>query len=228
MKDQGCRHYGLAERLAAGSWLAAALLYLGVERAAASAFSPAYSYARNYISDLGVPVCGTLFDGRAICSPLHGLMNADFGVQGLLFLGGAVAVAPALSDVKMVTFVAFATLNCVGNCLLGFFPESAPGQFTATLSYHVLGALLAIVFGNATALMSAACLRGLGLPRIHRLASVALPCLAALSLAMLLAARSSEAAIGLADGVWERTSVYTITAWELLSAACLMVRRRGR
>ena len=37
--------------------------------AAAAWTSPPYSYATNYISDLGVPECGTHYQGRTICSP---------------------------------------------------------------------------------------------------------------------------------------------------------------
>ncbi len=214
------------QRLAAGLWLAAALFYVGSELAAASAFSPRYSYARNYISDLGVTLCGTIYEGRSIRSPLHGLMNGDLIIQGLLFPGGALAISRSLSRATASALVAVATLNGIGNALIGAFPENMPGQFTAALSCHVLGALLAIVCGNATALMSASIFRNLGLPRIHRRASIALPLVAAVSLAMLIGARRSGAQSVLPDAVWERISVYTITAWEVLTAACLVVRTR--
>ena len=42
-----------------------------------------YSFARNYISDLGATVCTSL-----VCSPRHALMNASFVLQGLLIAGG--------------------------------------------------------------------------------------------------------------------------------------------
>ena len=64
---------------------------------AAVAFSPRYSYAHNYVSDLGVPVCGTIFDGRSVCSPLHALMNGDFVLQGVLFFAAALAAARLVS-----------------------------------------------------------------------------------------------------------------------------------
>ncbi len=38
---------------------------------------PGYSYARNDISDLGVPERGVL-QGRVLDSPLHAVMNAGF------------------------------------------------------------------------------------------------------------------------------------------------------
>ena len=103
-----------------------------------------------------------------------------------------------------------------------------PGQLAGALSWHVLGALLAIVCGNGAALMSASAFRSLGLPRIHRLGSIGLPLVAAVAFAMLVGTRASGTANLLPDGVWERGSVYTITAWEVLTAACLMVGTRRR
>ena len=218
---------GRLQRLAARLWLAAAALYLGSELVAALAFSPRYSYAHNYISDLGVTVCGTIFDGRPICSPLHAIMNASFILQGVLFFGAALAIFRSTPTLATSGLVAVAALNGFGNVLLGLFPENAPGQLAAVLSCHVLGALLAIVFGNAAALLSVAAFRTFSLPRLHRSASLALPLAAALSLAMLVVARQSGRASMLPDAIWERASVYTITAWEVLTAACLSMRARG-
>lgn len=47
-----------------------------------------YSWMGNYISDLGALNCG-LYRGREVCSPLNGVMNASFVLQGLgLLIGG--------------------------------------------------------------------------------------------------------------------------------------------
>ena len=222
------RQGDVAQRRAAGLWLAAATLYLGSELAAAFAFSPVYSYARNYISDLGVTTCGTIYEGRAICSPLHGLMNGDLIAQGLLFPGAALAISRWCRPGTRLAFLALAALNGAGNVLIGCFPENMPGRFTAALSCHVVGALLAIACGNGAALMSAASFAGLELPRIHHRLSVSLPLAAAASLAMLIAARKAGTMILVPDAVWERLSVYTITAWEVLTAACLVAKTRRR
>ena len=211
-----------AAHLAAGSWFAAAALYLASEGAAAWAFSPLYSYSHNYISDLGVPVCGAVFDGRAICSPLHALVNADFVLQGLLFFAAALAIARSMSRRMRYALVASAAVNGIGISLVGLFPETA--QAAGGPQLHALGALLAIVAGNATALISASGFRRSGLPGLHRAVSIALPCVAAVAFAMLLLARSRGATVGFPDGIWERASVYTITAWELLTAGCLWAR----
>ena len=211
------QHGDGARRRAAGLWLAAAMLYVGSELAAASAFSPTYSYARNYISDLGV----------TSCSPLHGLMNGDLVVQGLLFPGAALAIARSCAPGRLA-FLALAVLNGVGNVLLGCFPENMPGRFAAGPSCHVVGALLAIACGNAAALVSAWSFAGLGLSRIHRRLSLGLPLAAAASLAVLIAARGAGTAMLVPDAVWERISVYAITAWEVLTAACLVTGTRRR
>lgn len=71
---------------ATAGFVVAGLQYLVIETATASAWtSPAYSYATNFVSDLGVPARGT-FEGRAIDSPLHAVMNTGFVIQGVLFL----------------------------------------------------------------------------------------------------------------------------------------------
>ena len=174
-----------AARIAAFGWLAAAISYLASEAAAAWAYSPRYSYAHNYISDLGVPVCGTIFDGRPVCSPLHLVMNADFVLQGALFVVAALAAMRLVSTRARYALLACALANGIGIALVGLFPE------TDASGVHALGALLAIVFGNATALASAFAFRGLGLHPFHRIASLALPLLAAVAFAMLLGARAA-------------------------------------
>src|SRR6202020_3547923 len=66
------------QRVSAGvAWLSAGLAYLTLEGIAAAAFRPHYSYAHNFISDLGIP---------SASSPLAWLMNTAFGVQGTLLL----------------------------------------------------------------------------------------------------------------------------------------------
>ena len=208
-------------RLAGAAWGAAAITYVASEAITAMAFSPTYSYAENYISDLGVPACGTLFAGRPICSPLHLLMNVDFVLQGVLFLAGGIIAARALSGLARWPLLACAALNGIGITLVGLFPETSGVQ-----GLHGLGALLAIVFGNATGFVSAFAFRSLGLPRVHRAVSLVLPLLAAVAFAALLAARGRTDALLVPDGVWERISVYAITAWELVTAWCMMAWKR--
>lgn len=216
------RRYRSSAFLACGLWFAAGVLYLGSEALAAGAFTPTYSYAHNYISDLGVPECGTIFDGRAICSPLHSVMNVCFVLQGLCFFGAVATMTRILCTPSRFVLLVCAALDGLGLMLLGFFPESAATDPGGHAGYHVLGAFLAIVFGNVTAFASIFAFKTLGLVRIHRMASVVLPLVAALAFAMLLRAREAGTMNLVPDGIWERLSVYTITSWELLSAVCLI------
>ena len=56
-----------------------------------------YSRATGFISDLGAISCG-IYEDRAVCSPLHLLMNASFVVQGLALILGAVFLHIAQVD----------------------------------------------------------------------------------------------------------------------------------
>ena len=218
---------GRTNRLvAAGSWLAAAAVYLLAEGISAAAFSPSYSYAQNYISDLGVAACGQLIDGRAICSPLHDLMNAGFIIQGLLFFAAAVFAARAVTRRARYALLALAAMNCIGISLVGIFHEAAATQADPTLQYHVLGAFLAIVAGNATALASSALSPDLGLPPWHRTASIILSIVGMVGLVMLIVAQARGTVTLVPDGIWERTSVYTITAWEVVTGIGVLTARR--
>ncbi len=54
-----------------------------------------YSWVGNYISDLGALNCG-LYQGREVCSPLNGVMNASFILQGLGLLAGGFLMSTRL------------------------------------------------------------------------------------------------------------------------------------
>ena len=90
-----------------------------VETVAASAWeTPAYSYAFNFISDLGAPDCST-FQGREICSPLHTVMNAGFIVQGVLFVVASVLLQRLASGRARNIYLAIALIYGVGMVLVG-------------------------------------------------------------------------------------------------------------
>lgn len=99
---------------------------------------PPYSYATNYISDLGVPDCGTRFQGRAICSPLHALVNASFVTEGVLFAAGVVLLSGLVTGRARRVVVVLALLHGVGMVLVGLFHGSANGP-GAGLVVHVAG-----------------------------------------------------------------------------------------
>lgn len=81
-----------------GAWAVLSVVqYFVAEAAVIEAWAGPEPYDRRIglISDLGAVNCG-IFDGRNVCSPLHGLMNASFVVQGLGMLLGALLLSSAL------------------------------------------------------------------------------------------------------------------------------------
>jgi hypothetical membrane protein len=182
------------------AWLSAGLSYLTLEAVAAAAF-PHYSYARNFISDLGV----------AASSPRAWVMNTAFCVQGTLFFAAAVLAVRAFETRRARMFLAFAAANMAGNLLIAVF-HSGPSP---TAWVHATGAVLAIVGGNAAILAGSSLIGGW-----HRAASMALGAFGLLSFVFFVIALKNETP----PAVWERCSVYSITAWELLTAARVLSR----
>lgn len=189
---------------AAVAWLSAGLIYLTLEAVAAKAFRPRYSYAHNFISDLGIP---------GDHSPLAWLMNTAFGVQGTLFLVGAILTAP-----RKALFVGLAATNAVGNFLIAAFHSGPASHANGTAGWHAIGAVLAIVGGNAAILAGSRVVSGW-----HRRVSVALGAFGLLSFVLFIVELTASRSVPL--GVLERCSVYSITAWQLFTAAWLLSRR---
>lgn len=194
---------------AAVAWLSAGLVYLTLEGIAAAAFRPHYSYAHNFISDLGIPSAN---------SPLAWLMNTAFGVQGTLFLLGAVLTLRAVEARKAGLFVTLAAANAVGNLLIAAFHSGPASHANGTAGVHAIGAVLAIVGGNVAILAGSRVVTGR-----HRTVSVALGAFGLLSFALFVVELTASSALPL--GVLERCSVYSITAWQLLTAAWLLSPR---
>ncbi|ROP63908.1 DUF998 domain-containing protein [Curtobacterium sp. ZW137] len=227
-------HRSLGPRLSvvpAVLWLLAGIGWLIGEAVTASAF-PAYSYATNYISDLGVPDVG-IFQGRTIDSPLSAVMNTVFIGHGVLFALAGLLVARAVASTSRSASRAVAVLvvaHFVGITLVGLFHGSQASVDDGAIVLHVLGAAVAITSGNVVAIVAGASSRAVDAPRGYRVASIVLGVVGLVSLVMLLVDSGSTAITLLPDGVWERASVYTIIAWELLSGGLLLtgvLRRRA-
>ncbi|MDV9174738.1 DUF998 domain-containing protein [Streptomyces sp. W16] len=211
------------------NWLppAAAVLLLNAvqwvvsEAVAAAAWtSPPYSYATNYISDLGVPDCGTHYQGRTICSPDHALMNTSFIVQGILFATGVVLLAATLLTGRARRVViALAAAHVVGFVLVGLFHGSPDGP-GYSLALHVGGASVAILCANTIAILAGS-LRSLQLPRAYRVFSIAVGALGLLSEAFVGASTSTA-------GIFERGGVYSWLLWSVVTGVSLLVRQLRR
>ncbi|GAB3605557.1 DUF998 domain-containing protein [Conyzicola nivalis] len=207
-------------RCSAGAlaFIVGALQYVTLEAVAAAAWiEPRYDHAANYISDLGVPDA-QIYGGRDVYSPLAWVMNTGFVLEGVFFVLGAVLLAVLFRGVSRWLFVGFAVLHGVGIVLVGLFNEAADAG-----PLHLIGALLAIVFGNLTALVAGVAAVRAGLPRWFSVASVVLPVVGLLSEGVLLAGLSDVRF----DGLWERGGVYSVTVWQLLIGVAVLATLRA-
>lgn len=131
------------------------------------------------------------------------VMNAAFCVQGALFLVGAVLAGGARPLVALVG------ANAAGNVLIALFHSGS--------ATHAAGAVLAIVGGNAAVIAGSSLIGGW-----HRRVSIGLGVVGLLSFSVFVYGLENSG-VG-PRGVWERGSVYTITVWQLLTAAALFSR----
>lgn len=204
-------------------WMLSALVHLTTEAVTAAAFA-GYSYATNYISDLGIPDVGE-YQGRAIDSPLHTVMNVGFVVQGALYLAAACIVVRTCSTGLGRLLVALAIVYAIGISLVGIVHGSQASDDDGSAIFHVLGAGMAIISGNVVAIAV-----GVGVSREHprspyALASIALGVVGLVGLAMLQVDSATTRVDLLADGVWERIAVYAVTAWQLLTCIVLLTAK---
>ncbi len=174
--------------------------YLILEASAAAAYPPAYSYAHNYISDLG------------ISGPRAPLMHAAFCLQGVMFLLGTVLIVGSPGTRPSRLFLGLVAANALGNLLVGTVHSG---------KVHVVGAALALAGGNAAILAGSAFLAPTR--QWYRSTSIIVAALGLLCLTMLTISFRL-----LPIGVWERGSAYAIFLWQLLTAALLLWRRHGR
>lgn len=188
----------------AASFILGAAAYVAAEAISASAWEePTYRYAYNYISDLGV--AGPLaIDGREVLSPLAWVMNLGFMAHGLLFALGYVLVLPLLEGKAKFIALAAAVIHGIGNMMIGYFPGiSYDGP-----SPHLIGAGLAIIGGNLAAILG-----GLSVRRSYPgvgWGGVGLGIFGMVALGIMVSGIFGHPA------VFERLSVYSITAWDLI------------
>jgi hypothetical membrane protein len=211
----------MGSRRAGVLWVVSALVYVGAEAVAASAF-PGYSYARNYISDLGVPEVG-VFQGREIDSPLHAVMNAGFLLEGALYLAAAVATVRLVRGGPQRLFLALAVVYAVGIAMVGIVHGSEASAQSGLGWMHGLGAAMAIIAGNAASIRSGVSARRGTAPWASAPLGLALGTIGLLALLMLQLDTRLPGLDLLPDGVWERLSVYTITGWQLATGARLLL-----
>ncbi|YAL81886.1 DUF998 domain-containing protein [Dermacoccaceae bacterium W4C1] len=209
--------------LIGGVLLLLTMQYLIAEQVTAAAWSnPAYSFGRNYISDLGVPECVKASD-RGVCSPDHALMNGAFVTQGLIVLAAAAVLTGLLGRGWRQAVRALALVYGVGMIIVGSFPgsyaENLTGDATRT-TLHSIGALLAILGGNLLILAVGAGVRHTS-PRLGVLSLV----LGVVGIGAGFASRTTT--LGLGVGGIERLAVYPFILWFIVAGALLVRTSRS-
>lgn len=183
-----------------------AVQHLVVEAWSARAW-PGYSYARDFVSELGD------------ASPLHAAMNASFVVNGMLLLA-AMLLLTRLVDRRQRLLTTLAAAYAVGMAGVAAVQRSPESVADGTYAIHMVGAALALGAGNLIAVVVGVESRRIGAPAWYRTVSIALG----------IAGLVGLVGIGVLSGehpapVLERLSVYAINAWWLITGGCLVTAR---
>lgn len=170
----------------------------------ASAWPTAYSWRFNTISDLGSTICASI-DDRAVCSPLHYLMNASFIILGIIMATGSLLIYQEFRESKL-TFIGFSLMALAGfgAALVGLFPEN-----TIPL-LHLLGAAGPFLLGNVSLLIL-----GIGLYKISpvmRVYTIASGAVSLIALYFFITAHYGQLGIG---GT-ERLVAYPQSIWSII------------
>ena len=204
--------------LAAATFLLGPVIYLAAEAITAAAWkSPSYSYADNWISDLGSATAG-VFQGRELDSPLHVVMNSGFIVQGILFGIATVLLSRTISGRSRTFTAVTGVVTMIGYILVGTFHGSLQAQQNGTLALHFTGATLAILGGNVLALVLGIHWRKIPQTRLIGLVSIIVGAFGLASVTALFLTFDA----GLPSGAIERGSVYTIVLWQFAVAFALL------
>lgn len=211
---------------AAICWILAGLVYLLAETLAASAF-PHYSYAINYISDLGVPDVEMLGD-RAIDSPLHVVMNIAFLVHGLLFATAAIYMERGSRLPLRLPIITLAIAHALGMVLIAVVNGGAHNNSLGLGGIHLLGAFLAFFGGHLTAICLGISLlmrrrnHLVGSGSLIGVLSIVIGLVGILGIVMLQVDVRALPGTVLADGIWERIGMYAIVVWEVIVGIFLL------
>jgi len=199
--------------------LAAIVEYLIGEGITALAWkNPVYSYIHYYISDLGVEGPPTVFQGRHIYSPIYWVVNTGFAVEGVLAIAAALLLRPLFSSKKWrFTLPLFAIIHGVGIIMVAIV-HGSPGEMNKPIGIlHVIGAAMAIIFGNLACICTGIAARQNGAPQWFKSYSIFMGLLGFAGLLALMMLHS------IPPGITERISVYTIIFWNITTGVFLLV-----
>jgi hypothetical membrane protein len=147
---------------AAMALLVAAATFLVAETIAAAAWhNPAYSYADDFVSDLGVPGPPTTFKGHVIHSPLALVLNTGFVVNGaLVILAGVLLLRPRGQGRLPLWQRRLVIGYGLGMIIAANFHEVPAWMFP----FHAFGATLIMASGNIATFLTGRLGTRLGLP----------------------------------------------------------------
>lgn len=211
----------------AAGWLLAisAVQYLVWEKITAAAWTnPAYSYSRNFISDLGNPIPNGEYNGFPVNSPFHPLMNLAFVTQGILFGAAALLLWRMFSGRVGHLLLTLAMIHSVGIIFVGVFHENPTIPMVVRIP-HFIGAWSAIFGGNLIAILVGCFGAQVLAARWYRVASVLLGVAGIGAFVWLMIDRDIYAQAG---GIPERISVYTILIWEAITGISILVANAKR
>ena len=212
-------------RILAGVFAAfAPLVFLISEAIAAVAWTAGtYDYGHNFISDLGTTVCGSVFAGREMCSPLHGVMNFGFIAMGFGVFATVTLLGTRLGGWRRVALPVLGGFVAVSMTLVGVFHGGVESEANGLIALHALGAAVAILVGNTLAILSGSSARALGFPRWYGVTVITLGIVGLIGLAFL-----GAGATWLDPAIFERISVYAIFAWLLTTSVVQLPSARAR
>jgi hypothetical protein len=200
-------------RVTAVLWLVGALVYLAVEKLAAANVKGHYSYTHNYISVLGVPAWGRFAY----------LMNAAFYLQGALLFIGALMVVRAVGR-RGVLFLLFTAADAAGLFLVATVHGGSPLAAGNGMQWHMAGALLAFIGGNAAIVAGSSIVaRAVDARWWYRGVSLMLA-IAGFASFFILANYNVWGYKYAPVGIAERMPVYSVLAWQIFSAVVLLTR----
>ena len=178
----------------------AGIQYFVVQFIVALRWAPPYSISGDTISDLGNTACGS-WNGRYVCSPLHGLMNWSLVVLGITMTLGSVLISRyfAIGRASRAAFAMMA-ISGAGVIVVGSFPENTVSAL------HGLGTAIPFVLGNASLVILA---HSFGMPALLRLYTFLSGVIALLGLVVY----ASGHYLGLGEGGIERVVAYPQTVY---------------
>ncbi len=180
-------------------WMVSVQYYI-VQIIVASAWLIPYSLLHNTISDLGNTACG-IYDGRQVCSPLHGLMNASFIILGITMMAGATLIYQEFTENKgSAVGFSFMAVAGFGTLLVGLFPENT------VHALHTLGAFLPFLIGNVGMVVLGL---SLDIPKTLKLYTLISGIVSLLALGLFV----NNIYLGLDIGGMERIVAYPQTLW---------------